>query len=80
MGVSEASGVATVAITALRQHGVNVKVLTGDNHLVTRKVCTEVGINVEKILLGKQVESSVCVPSWFNCQTPIENNCMNSRA
>jgi P-type Mg2+ transporter len=45
------------AITALRQHGVNVKVLTGDNHLVTRKICTEVGINADKILLGKQVES-----------------------
>ena len=45
------------AITALRQHGVNVKVLTGDNDLVTRKVCSEVGINAEKILLGKQVES-----------------------
>jgi Mg2+-importing ATPase len=45
------------AISALRQHGVNVKVLTGDNDLVTRKVCSEVGINAEKILLGKQVES-----------------------
>jgi P-type Mg2+ transporter len=45
------------AITALRQHGVTVKVLTGDNHLVTRKVCSEVGINAEKILLGNQVES-----------------------
>src|SRR5206468_5500758 len=29
------------AIAALRQHGVAVKVLTGDNDLVTRKVCTE---------------------------------------
>jgi Mg2+-importing ATPase len=44
------------AIEALRQHGVKVKVLTGDNDLVTRKVCNEVGINGE-ILLGKQVES-----------------------
>jgi Mg2+-importing ATPase len=44
------------AITALRQHGVTVKVLTGDNDLVTRKVCTEVGINAEKILLGREVE------------------------
>ena len=34
-----------------------VKVLTGDNDLVTRKVCTEVGINAEKILLGSQVEN-----------------------
>ena len=40
-----------------RQHGVTVKVLTGDNDLVTRKVCTEVGINAEKILLGSQVET-----------------------
>jgi P-type Mg2+ transporter len=47
---------AVQAITALRQHGVTVKVLTGDNDLVTRKVCTEVGINAEKILLGRQVE------------------------
>jgi len=44
------------AITALRQHGVTVKVLTGDNELVTRKVCSEVGLNAEKLLLGSQVE------------------------
>jgi Mg2+-importing ATPase len=47
---------AAKAITALRQHGVTVKVLTGDNDLVTRKVCTEVGINAEKIILGSDVE------------------------
>jgi len=44
------------AIAVLRQHGVTIKVLTGDNDLVTRKVCTEVGIKAEKILLGSQVE------------------------
>jgi P-type Mg2+ transporter len=48
---------AAKAITALRQHGVTVKVLTGDNDLVTRKVCTEVGINAEKIVLGREVEA-----------------------
>jgi Mg2+-importing ATPase len=48
---------ATKAIAALRQHGVAVKVLTGDNDLVTRKVCREVGINADKILLGSQVEN-----------------------
>ena len=47
---------ASKAITALRQHGVTVKVLTGDNDLVTRKVCSEVGINAEKIILGNDVE------------------------
>ncbi len=44
------------AIAALQQHGVTVKVLTGDNDLVTRKVCGEVGIKIDKVLLGNQVE------------------------
>jgi P-type Mg2+ transporter len=44
------------AIEVLRQHGVTVKVLTGDNDLVTRKVCSEVGIHAEKIVLGREVE------------------------
>jgi Mg2+-importing ATPase len=48
---------AAKAITALRQNGVTVKVLTGDNDLVTRKVCSEVGIHAEKIILGSQVET-----------------------
>ena len=48
---------AHTAIEALRQNGVTVKVLTGDNDLVTRKVCSEVGIHAEKILLGSQVEN-----------------------
>ncbi len=47
---------AKTAIAALRQHGVTVKVLTGDNDLVTRKVCTEVGIHAEQIVLGNDVE------------------------
>jgi Mg2+-importing ATPase len=48
---------AAKAITVLRQHGITVKVLTGDNDLVTRKVCREVGIDAEKILLGRDVET-----------------------
>jgi Mg2+-importing ATPase len=45
------------AIDALQQHGVTVKVLTGDNDLVTRKVCREVGLNADDILLGSEVET-----------------------
>src|SRR5579859_2057962 len=48
---------AAKAIDVLRQHGVTAKVLTGDNDLVTRKVCGGVGINAEKILLGSEVEN-----------------------
>jgi len=48
---------AATAIAALQGHGVRVKVLTGDNDLVTRKVCREVGIPAEKALLGSKVET-----------------------
>ena len=48
---------ATRAIAALQQHGIVVKVLTGDNDLVTRKVCGDVGLAVDKILLGSAVEN-----------------------
>ena len=47
---------AAKAISVLNQNGVTVKVLTGDNDLVTRKVCTEVGLKAEKIPLGSEVE------------------------
>jgi Mg2+-importing ATPase len=44
------------AIAALQQHGVTVKVLTGDNDLVTRTVCRQVGLDASALLLGQQVE------------------------
>ena len=48
---------AAKAIKALQEHGVTVKVLTGDNDLVTRKVCRDVGLNADAILLGSKVET-----------------------
>ncbi len=48
---------ATLAIKALQGHGVLVKVLTGDNELVARKICKEVGLSTEFVLLGKYVEA-----------------------
>lgn len=45
------------AIDALGKHGVTVKVLTGDNDLVTRTVCRQVGLNADAILVGTQVET-----------------------
>lgn len=40
------------AIQALKEHGVGVKILTGDNDKVARCVCRQVGIPVDRILLG----------------------------
>ena len=45
------------AIEALHQHGVSIKVLTGDNEAVSRKVCREVGISTAKVLSGAEVET-----------------------
>jgi Mg2+-importing ATPase len=47
---------AAAAISALHKHGVAVKVLTGDNDLVARKVCSEVGLDTAHVLLGADVE------------------------
>lgn len=45
------------AIKALEAHGINVKVVTGDNDLVARKICKEVGLSTEFVLLGSDVEA-----------------------
>ena len=47
---------AQAAIRALEGHGIRVKVLTGDNDLVARKVCKDVGLSTEFTLLGSDVE------------------------
>ncbi|MGV6396021.1 magnesium-translocating P-type ATPase [Pseudomonas caspiana] len=44
------------ALKALAEHGVAVKVLTGDNELVTAKICREVGLEQQGLLLGSDVE------------------------
>jgi Mg2+-importing ATPase len=47
---------AHTAIAALNHHGVAVKVITGDNEAVTRKICREVGLNVTHSVLGRDIE------------------------
>jgi Mg2+-importing ATPase len=44
------------ALEALHQHGVAVKILTGDNPLISRKVCKDVGLLPDPMLLGVDVE------------------------
>jgi Mg2+-importing ATPase len=47
---------AAPAIKALAEHGVAVKVLTGDNELVTAKICREVRLEQHGVLLGSDIE------------------------
>ena len=48
---------AAPALAALAAHGVRVKVLSGDNALVTGHVCRQVGLAVDQVLVGPQVDA-----------------------
>ncbi len=48
---------AAAAIDVLKRHGVQVKVLTGDNEIVTRNVCRHVGLDVGHVVLGSEIEA-----------------------
>ena len=45
------------AIKQLYQHGVDIKILTGDNEVITKKICNEVGIKTTGIVLGNAIEN-----------------------
>ena len=48
---------AAPALRALKEHGVEVKVLTGDNELVTSKVCRIVGLTHDTPVLGPDIDA-----------------------
>jgi Mg2+-importing ATPase len=43
-------------LRALREDGVQVKILSGDNELVARHVCSQVGLDVSRIVLGDELD------------------------
>ncbi|MEF3366462.1 magnesium-translocating P-type ATPase [Methylocystis sp. 9N] len=47
---------AAQAIAELARVGVSVKILTGDNEIVTRKICRDVGLAIEGLALGAEIE------------------------
>ena len=48
---------AAPALKALAAHGITVKVLTGDNELVTARICKQVGLVPGEVLLGAEVQA-----------------------
>lgn len=44
------------AIHALKQNGVQVKVLSGDNEVITRRVCRWVGMDTDDLMTGDRIE------------------------
>lgn len=71
---------ASLAIRTLHEHGVEVKVLSGDNDIVTKTVCRQVGIDSTHILLGADIElmsddeleSKIARVSIFAKLTPMQ--------
>jgi Mg2+-importing ATPase len=47
---------AAAALAGLRDAGVRVKIITGDSDLVTTQVCTQVGLDPGRIVLGEEIE------------------------
>ena len=47
---------AGIAIAALARSGVRVKILTGDNDIIARKICREVGVATDDVLIGGDLD------------------------
>ncbi len=47
---------AAALLKALKRDGVEVKILTGDNELVTRHVCSKVGLDASRLVLGEELD------------------------
>ncbi|HEV2702784.1 MAG TPA: magnesium-translocating P-type ATPase [Steroidobacteraceae bacterium] len=56
------------ALAALAGHGVSVKVLTGDNDIVARRICKAVGLIVDRTVLGPQLEAMSAEEFAAACQ------------
>ncbi|WP_215787368.1 magnesium-translocating P-type ATPase [Pantoea dispersa] len=73
---------AAKAITALNDNGVTVKVLTGDNPVVTARICQQVGIDCGEILTGEaiaamsdeQLAQAAARSSVFAKLTPLQKS------
>ena len=48
---------AAATVAAMRRDGIQIKILTGDNELVARHVCEQVGLDGGSIVLGQELES-----------------------
>lgn len=57
---------AFATITELKKAGVEVKIITGDNELVTQHICNKIGLPVTHVLLGEELEH-LSFPALAKC-------------
>jgi len=66
---------ANQAVTRLKEMGVDVKILTGDNELVAKTICDELKISIKKIVCG----SDLTQMSWTEIKTVVEETTIFAR-
>jgi len=66
---------ANQAVTRLKEMGVDVKILTGDNDLVAKTICDEIRVSVKKIVCG----SDLTPMSWTEIKTVVEETTIFAR-
>lgn len=44
-------------LVELEAYGIEIKIITGDNELVTKKICDDIGLPIKGILLGKEIST-----------------------
>ena len=70
------------AVLLLEKSGIELKIITGDNEIVTKKVCSELNIPVKKIILGDEIgkmtdielSKAVEKANIFARVTPLQKN------
>ena len=68
------------ALIRLKDAGIELKILTGDNELVTKKLCQEVGLEIKGIVTGADITNSVHLNALvernnvFARLTPVQKN------
>ncbi len=45
------------SLALLKRYGIDLKIVTGDNELVTRNVCTQLGFEARRIVLGSEFQT-----------------------
>jgi Mg2+-importing ATPase len=63
------------AVTRLKEMGVDVKILTGDNELVAKTICEELKIPIKKIVCGADLTQM----SWTEIKTVVEETTIFAR-
>lgn len=48
---------ASLAIQQLKDAGISVKILTGDNEVITKNICAHVGLTIQGILMGHEIDA-----------------------